>query len=340
VDTGKATPTMNDVAAFAGVSHQTVSRVLNGEPFVSEATRQKVLAAVEALKYRRNMMAKALVTGSTNVIGVLVTDPTMTGPSGAVLAIERTARARGYWLSLASVERHEDTDETARAVSHFVDQGVDGIIAVAQTQVVVDEILRVATGIPTVLVTSGVVPPGHATIDIDQAGGSRALLDLLRGLGHTRIAHVMGPPGDLHGLARYEEWRRSLAPDQPTDGLLVAGDWSSISGYEATLALLDASTPATAIVAANDQMALGATRALSEHGLRVPDDMSVVGFDDIDASNCAIPPLTTIRQNHRALGAATLALLLDVIGGQPVRNVTIPAELIVRKSAAPPPDRR
>jgi len=330
---------MTDVAAMAGVSTQTVSRVLNGQPFVSKETLLKVNQAIAILDYRRNLTARALVTGSSRVIGTLVTKPTMAGPSGATLAIEQTARARGYWISLAGLQSN-DPDENYKVISHFVDQGVAGIIAVAQTQVCVDTTLEAAKGMPLVLVTSGNVPKGHTTVDIDQAGSVKQLMTMLVDLGHARIAHVSGPRGDLHAEVRQEAWRQALPAGQSPDELLVEGDWSSTTGYTATLSLLGLDEPPTAIFSGNDEMAFGVLRALYEHGLKVPEDISVVGFDNIAGTDCSIPPLTTIRQNHDALGLAAMELLVDALDHKPARNIKIPGELIVRASTAPPPTRR
>ena len=330
-ETAAAPPTMADVAALAGVSHQTVSRVINLHPSVAPATRDKVNRAIAALGYRRNLAARALVTGSSRIIGLVVSSTSLSGPSGAMLAIEQRARSKGYWVSMAGLLRH-DPAEATDAVTHFVDQGVDGLIAIAQTQMAVDATLAASGAMPTVLVTSGRVPHDRSTVDIDQRAGGRLAMTVLKGLGHRRIAHVAGPPGDLHAEARTAAWREALPAGQAATDLLVTGDWSAGSGYQAGLALLALEELPTAVFAANDHMAFGVLRALSERGLAVPRDLSVVGFDDIAGSDCSIPPLTTIRQNHDALGRAALELLLEAIAGQPVRRETIPPELVVRSS--------
>jgi len=327
---------MNDVAVLAEVSHQTVWRVLNNKPFVSKETRQRVNEAIASLDYRRNPAARALVTGSSHIIGVVVTNASMSGPSGATLAIEAIARERGYWLSLVGL-RSNDPDANADAISHFIDQGVDGIIAVAQSQPCVDSTIEASRGMPTVLVTSGVVPSNVPSVDIDQAGAATQVMTLLRDYGHRRIAHVSGPPEDLHGEVRLAAWREALPADQPADELLVAGDWSSASGYRAAQTLLALPEPPTAIFSSDDNMAFGVLLALHEHGIKVPQDMSVIGFDNIENSDCAIPPLTTVDQKHVTLGGVAVELLLDAIDQKPARRLTIPAELVLRASAAPPP---
>jgi len=324
---------MAAVAAEAGVSQQTVSRVINDHPSVSPKTRQKVLNAIASVGYRPNLAARALVTGNSQTIGLLVSTTTLSGPSGAMLAIEQTARAGGYWVSMASLQRGT-ADEVADVVAHFARQGVDGIIAVAQTQVAVDATLRAVGSMPRVLVTSGAVPRGNCSVDIDQSEGVTQLMTILRGLGHSRIAHLSGPPGDLHSEARAVAWRAALPSG--TKPVELQGDWSSGSGYRAAMALLASGEIPTAIFAANDRMAFGVLRALHERSLRVPEDVSVAGFDDIEGSDCSIPPLTTIRQDHDALGKAAMELLLAAMDDQPARSEKIRGQLIVRDSTAVP----
>jgi len=326
---------MADVALLAGVSHQTVSRVLNDHPSVSPATREKVLDAIATLGYRRNLAARTLATGNSRILGVLVSSTNLSGPSGALLAIEQIARADGYWVSMASLQ-NGGADEVRDIISHFIDQGVDGIIAVAQTQQVVDATLQACSQMPTVLVTSGIVPDDCSTLDIDQAGGAREAMTLLKGLGHTRIAHVSGPPDDLHSKARSAAWKESLPPGVEDPRLFVEGDWSSGSGYRAAMSLLAMEDLPTAVFASNDRMAFGVLRALNDREMKVPLQMSVIGFDDIEGSDCSIPPLTTVQQNHQSLGKAAMELLLEAMQGLPARSEKIPAQLIVRSSTSVP----
>lgn len=327
---------MADVAALAGVSQQTVSRVLNNHPAVSTGTREKVNDAIATLGYRRNLAARALATGDTRSIGVLVSNPGLSGPSGAFLAIERKARSRGYWVAVAGLQTR-DPGEVADAISHFIGFGVEGIIAIAQTQIAVDATLEASRGVPTLLVTSGIVPEGIPTLDIDQADGAGQAMTILRGLGHTRIAHVSGPMGDLHAEVRANVWRDMVPDVDPMNSPLLQGDWSSASGYGAAMRLLASGARSTAIFTANDRIAYGVLRALNERGLTVPHDMSVVGFDDIEGSDCSIPPLTTIQQDHEALSRAAIELLLEAIAGEPARRVTIPPDMVIRASTGAVP---
>jgi DNA-binding LacI/PurR family transcriptional regulator len=327
---------MADVAAAAGVSHQTVSRVLNGHPSVRAETRERVLAAIDQLGYRRNLAARALVTRQSNTLGMVVSDTRLSGPSGALLGIEAAARARGYWVSVAGVVGPAAADMAA-AISHFKDQGVDGIVVIAPTQAALDAALAAAGAVPKVLVTTGAVPAGVVTADVDQTMGIDQLMTLLLGLGHRRIGHVAGPVRSFHAVDREAAWRAALAAAGLEPGPRIQADWSAASGYEAAMALLARGELPTAVVAANDLVALGLLRGFREAGVAVPGRVSVVGFDDSDGTDQSLPPLTTIRQDFDALGARCVELLLDLIQGKPVESARIPTHLVVRASTAPPP---
>jgi DNA-binding LacI/PurR family transcriptional regulator len=302
---------------------------------VSAKTRHKVRETIATLGYRRNLAARTLATGNSRIIGVMVTSTHLSGPSGSLLAIEQTARAQGYWVSMAGIQGGEP-DEVLEVISHFIDQGVDGIIAVVQTQTAVDATIKASGGMPTVLVTSGVVPDNLPSVDIDQYTGAKQAMTILKGLGHTNIAHVSGPCDDLHSELRAAAWRSSLPPSVSNQGIIFEGDWNSWSGYCCTMSLLALEELPTAIFAGNDHMAFGVLRALNERGMKVPQDISVVGFDDIGGADCSIPPLTTIHQDHHALGQAAMELVLEAIDGRPARSVKIPTQLIVRSSTGVP----
>jgi DNA-binding LacI/PurR family transcriptional regulator len=327
---------MADVAAAAGVSHQTVSRVLNGHPSVRPDTRQRVLAAIDQLGYRRNPAARALVTHQSNTLGVVVVDPRLSGPSGALLGIEAAARSRGYWVSVAGLASSLGAG-MGDVISHFMDQGVDGIVVIAPSQASLDLAMGAAGSVPLVLVTVGEVPEGTVTADVDQMTGIRQLVTLLRGFGHRRIGHAAGPPDHLHAQARERAWREALAEAGLEPGPRVQADWTAASGYEAAMGFLAAGDLPTAIVAANDLVALGLLRAFHEAGVDVPGRVSVTGFDDIPGADHAIPPLTTIRQDFAALGRHCVDQLVAAIEGRPGQPTLIPTQLIVRRSAGPAP---
>jgi len=335
VEIPRTNPTMADVATAAGVSHQTVSRVLNNPASVPPRTRDRVQDAVARLGYHRNMTARALATGNTHTIGVLITSATFAGPSGTLMGIEKTARAAGYWVSMAGLDS-DNPREAQDAFSHFINQGVTGIIAIIQTQSALDATLDASLPMPVAFVTSGFVPDSQPCVDFDQADAVRQVMSILRGLGHTQVAHISGPLDDLHAAIRKTVWQESLVKGLDNQAMCQIGDWSAASGYRATLDLLAANQMLTAIFAGNDQMALGALRALGDAGLDVPRDMSIVGFDDSVGSDNSIPPLTTIRQNRHALGQVAVELLLAAIEGQPAQHLRIPAELVLRASTGAP----
>jgi DNA-binding LacI/PurR family transcriptional regulator len=326
---------MADVAAAAGVSHQTVSRVLHGHSSVSAATRAKVQEAIDRFGYRPNLAARALVTRSSLIVGVVVSNMHLFGPTGTLLSLEQAARRRGYWVSVAGLGEHS-SDEISRAVSHFIDQGVDGVVAIAQTEASLLGAVAATAGRPLLLITSGTAPAGSLVVDLDQTGGARQAMTLLLGLGHRRIAHVAGPPEDLHARARAAEWRRSLEGAGLPLGPMIQGDWSAQAGYGAAFELLAAGDPPTAVFAANDYMALGLLRGFHDAGVAVPERVSVVGFDDIEGADCAIPPLSTVRQDHNVLGAVAVDRLIDLIEGRRPVSTTVPTRLVVRSSTAGP----
>jgi DNA-binding LacI/PurR family transcriptional regulator len=327
---------MADVARLAVVSHQTVSRVLNGHPSVRPETRAKVLAAIDQLGYRPNLTARALVTRRSHIIGLVVTDTRLSGITGGLVGVEEAARERGYWVSVAGLVE-VGADDMARAISHFIDQGVDGIIVIATSQAVIDSALETVGSVPFLLLTVGAAPPGVLTADIDQAAGVRQAMDLLLGLGHRRIAHLAGPRGHFHADARDRAWRQALAQAGLGEGLRLQADWTAASGYRAAQTLLALEERPTAVVAANDLVALGLLRGFWEAGVTVPGEVSVVGFDDIDGTDQTTPPLTTVRQDFARLGARCVELLLARIEGLDQPCDLIEPQLVIRASTGRPP---
>jgi DNA-binding LacI/PurR family transcriptional regulator len=329
---------MADVARLAGVSHQTVSRVLNGSDWVAEPTRQRVLRAVEELGYRRNLAAKTLASSRSDVIGVVVVNPNLFGPSGALLGIEQAARESGFWVSVASLSR-VDAAHMAAAVDHFRDQGVDGVAVIAPNQPALDAAEAAVGSCPAVMLTAGEAKSrAFPSVDVDHELGARLAVRHLAELGHSDIAHFAGPAAEFHAQRRERGWREELRERGLTPGRLLRGTWDAASGYDLAQALArrDGSPP-TAVFVANDQAAIGALRGLAEAGLRVPGDVSVVGFDDVPGVAHLRPPLTTVRQDLRELGRRAFGLLLGVIGGveQP-EHVSLAPALVIRESSGLP----
>lgn len=326
-------PAMGDVAAVAGVSHQTVSRVLNGHPSVRPETRERVLAAIAQLGYRRNTAARALVTRRTGTIGVVTSGSALFGPTSTLIAIENAARDAGYFVSVATVASWAGQG-LSDVLEHFMTQGVEGVVVVASHDDAVAAVQAFDAPVPVVMVGPTGLPGGVGTVSVDQRLGARLATRHLVDLGHVDVLHLAGPTDWLDARARVEGWRAELA-ERGATGTLVEGDWSADRGYAVGRRLVHEGLP-TAVVAANDQLALGLLRAFAEAGVRVPGDVSVVGFDDVDGAAHFFPPLTTVRQEFRCLGERCLALLLDVIGGGPRPDETIEPRLVVRASTGPP----
>jgi DNA-binding LacI/PurR family transcriptional regulator len=329
---------MADVARQAGVSHQTVSRVLNGHPNVSGKTRASVLAAIRDLGYRPNAAARTLVTGRTNVLGVISFDTTLYGPASMLYGIERAARP-GYSVAIASLARF-DRRSLPEAVERFLGQGVDGIIVIAPETAAVEALTGLAGDIPLVAVGCG-TRARLPSVAIDNLSGAAKATQHLLDLGHETVHHIGGPDSWLDAQERVEGWRQTLRAVGAHEPELLRGDWSARSGYEVGHRL--AATPGvTAVLCGNDPMALGLVRALAERGRSVPGDVSVVGFDDVPEAAFFLPPLTTVRQDFGQLGRHALHLLLDRISGDYVLAPALPIEpeLVVRASAAPAGGRR
>lgn len=326
--------TLRDVARVAGVSHQTVSRVINDHPNITPRTRERVERAMAELSYRPNRVARALATARSRTIGILSTDNGRYGPPKTQRAIERAAREAGYFISTVNLA-HVGHESMQNAIVHLVDQGIDGLVVIAPQSAMLDAFTEFRLSLPYVTVDSAGRGGGH-TIAIDQALGARLATAHLVGLGHTRIAHLAGPTDWLDSQARIRGWREVLA----ASGLDVIeplhGDWSPADGYAAALTLAR-DTDATAVFVSNDQMALGMLRGLEALGLSVPGDMSLVGFDDVPEAAYYSPPLTTVRPDFSELGRQCLGLLLGQLDGDDVEaGGPIPPDLVVRDSTSAP----
>ena len=330
-------PVMADVARLAGVSHQTVSRVLNGHPSVAPGTRRDVETAITQLGYRRNTAARALVTKQSRTLGVVSVDTSHYGPASTLFSIEAAARQAGYFVNFASV-RYVDRANMRAAVDHLMSANVDGLIAIAPITAAVEALHGLRTDVPLVRVAGADSSAADDVVVVDQAAGAGLATSHLLGLGHETVVHVRGPEQWLEADARVRGWfdvlvrRRVRAPE------VLAGDWSPASGYEAGKTL--ARQPdVSAVFVANDQMALGLIRGLHEGGRAVPDDVSVVGFDDIPEAGYFQPPLTTIRQDFTEVGRRCIEQVMALIAGK-TNPPSAPSEptLVVRASTAPPPD--
>lgn len=327
----RGAPVMADVAALAAVSYQTVSRVINDQPGVRQSTRDRVRAAMQQLGYLPSSAARSLASGRSQAIGVITLGSDLYGPTKTLRGVEDAIRAAGYYVSTESLSR-VDRPSALCAVDHMLRQGVDGIVAVEPEKDAAEALRALPGRVPLIVVGDGLDDVG-ATVVLDGCASSRKAVNHLLDLGHHTVWHVSGPPRWAAAQQRMRGWRQVLEAAGADVPESLVGDWSARSGYEAGRVL--AGNPhVSAIFAANDQMALGVLRALSEAGRQVPGDVSVVGFDDIPEAAYFIPPLTTLRQDFQEEGRRAVSMLLAEIdcaghGSIPLRIVP---DLIVRSS--------
>lgn len=341
---------VRDVAALAGVSRQTVSRVLNDHPDVAADTKVRVLQAMGELGYRMNNAARALGTRRSRTIGILASDTLLYGPSRSIAAIEASARDVGYWVSAAFAESG-DPDAVASAVEHLVAQGVEGIVVVTPHARTLQALEALHVRVPVLTLQSA----GRASrgLSVDQVAGARLAVAALADAGHTRIAHLAGPAHWLEAELRADGFAAEIAARGLEPGFVLEGDWTARSGYEAASVVMNAGV--TAVFAANDQMALGLIGGLHEAGVAVPGDVSIVGFDDVPDAAFYWPQLTTVRQDFEELARRAVAALMRSADGDGVADGAgsgdgagsagsaasdlppVEPVLIERRSIAPPP---
>ena len=326
-------PNIRDVARLAGVSYQTVSRVLNDSPSIKASTRQRVLDVITDIGYRPNQAARALVTSKSRTIGVLATQTADYGPTTSITSIEQAAREAGYRLSITNVSSGDYTAIKA-GVDYLLSQSIEALVVIAP-QVRVFEVLKeLSIGVPFVTLQSTNL--GVHSMTIDQVAGARLATRHLIELGHTEIMHISGPQDWIEAEARMQGFLEEINEAELRTRAPILGDWSAHFGYYAGLELLRF-RDFTAVFASNDQMALGFMHACRELGLSIPGDISVVGFDDIPEAAHFYPPLTTVRQNFAEIGRRAVALLLaELRGDTQLEYGQIMPELVVRSSASAP----
>lgn len=327
-------PGLHAVARRAGVSHQTVSRVVNSQPNVSPATKQLVLQAISELGYRRNTAARALVTSRSGTIGIAVLGSAFFGPVTTLLSVQNAARRAGYVVSMLRL-RETDIVSISSSFEQFMDQAVEAIVVIAPQVNILQAAQRIAVNVPLVVVASDLPKQaGLYGLSIDQYAGARMAVRHLAELGHRTIAHLAGPGDWFDARARARGWRAEISNQRLPTSEVLRGEWSANSGYQVGRRLLEHDLP-DAVFAANDHMALGLIRALTEAGVRVPHDISVAGFDDVDGAAYFNPPLTTIRQDFEALGERCMDVVMRVLAtGDSLTLAPITPELIVRGSTA------
>lgn len=329
--------TLYDVADAAGVSYQTVSRVINQASHVSQKTRLKVEEAMQTLNYVPNRVAQQLAGKQSQTIGLATTNLSLHAPSQIAAAIKTRAGEQHFNVVISMVEK-PGLEACKAAINSLLSQRVDGLIVnIPLENEDAQAVQSVCGGVPVLFLDVSPDLPAHHII-FDPFEGARLGVDHLVNLGHRDIALLTGPLASVSARLRFEGWQQQLAHHQLHANAVLHGDWSSLSGYEQTLRLLQGKTTPGAILVANDQMALGALRAFSEAGLKVPEEMSVIGYDDTEDSACFIPPLTTIKQDFKVLGRASVTRLMSLISGgdEDYASQMLPVTLVERKTTAAP----
>lgn len=327
-------PNMYDVAELAGVSHQTVSRVLNNHPSVRKSTRERVLRAIQEVNYAPSSIARALATNRSRRIGVLVDSPLYYGPNATLRGLEQAARTAGYTVDAVTASEVPDRGIDS-GVEHLLGEGIEALCVIAPRSSSLAALRRGAEGVPTLVFTAE-TDAAPVTAAVDQRAGACLAVEHLLDLGHREILHLAGPLDWLDARARKEAWCDRLEQAGVRVRPSPVGDWSAESGYHVATTCEEL-REVTAVFVANDQMALGVLHGLHVRGLRVPEDLSVVGFDDIPEAGHFLPPLTTVRQDLGALGSRAVELLVSAIEGREApHSDMIAPELVVRESTAPP----
>jgi DNA-binding LacI/PurR family transcriptional regulator len=326
---------MADVAKLAGVSSQTVSRVSNGSKDVVEATRQQVIAAMNELGYRPNSAARALKRGSFRTIGVILFSLSSYGNVRTLEAIALRAAREDFLITLIPVTAPTQA-EIRGAFSRMSELAVDAVIAIMEVHLLDAVTVSLPPGVKVVVVDSN-AGDEYSVVDTDQAEGARTAVKHLLDLGHDTVWHVAGPEESFASERREDAWRSTLLSEGRTIPPVLRGDWSAESGYAAGLQLAD-QPGCTAVFAANDHMALGLLRAFREKGKAVPEDISLVGFDDVPEASSYSPPLTTVHQNFAEVGHRCVDNVISQLQtNSTVPGVSlIPTELVERASTAPP----
>jgi LacI family transcriptional regulator len=336
---GSAAATIRDVARVSKVSIATVSRVFNDSTLVSGTTRQRVLASASRLGYWPNGIARSLITSRTHTLGVLMPDLHGEFFSEVIHGLDLKARERGFHIL---VTRASSNAEDLTTALRSMRGRVDGLIVMAPVLDQADAIGPSLGDLPTVLLNPEAGSAQRDSISIANREGARAVVRHLIRLGHRRIALITGPARNIDSRQRLEGYQDAIRESEAerSDDLVYGGDFGERSGYDAAVKILERSARPTAIFAANDYMAVGVIGALADAGLRMPEDMAVVGFDDIPLARYLTPPLTTVHVDMLQLGERAVDLLLDRQGpeaNRSPRQELVPTTLVIRGSCGAPP---
>lgn len=328
---------IDDVAGVAGVSAQTVSRVANGADNVRPATRERVLEAMDRLGYTPNRAARALRSGQFGAIGLLAESFERTGEALITQSVVDAAHEQGYAVTLLTVR--EPAEESWRSAVHRLShQAIDGLIII-RAQEAAPESFVLPPGMPVSVSDSRFIGY-YPDVGADQIQGSRDAVEHLLGLGHATVHHLAGPTRSEPATTRTASWHRALEEAGISPPPLWRGDWTARSGYELGREIV-ADRSVTAVFAANDDMAFGLLRAAHEAGRRVPEELSIVGFDGVALSEFSSPPLTTVQQDFHRAGVELVRLVLAQLAEPGSigydQRVLLPTTLLVRGTTAPPP---
>jgi DNA-binding LacI/PurR family transcriptional regulator len=315
-----------------------VSRVINGHPNVASTTRNRVLTAIAELGYRRNLSARVLATGRSNVVGLVAQNTTLFGPSSMVQAIGEAALSADLSLTVGHIAGYDASSASRLVVDRLMQQGAAGLVFIAPVDAAAAAMSKVPAGVPIVTV-DGLPEWRTANVSVDQYTGGRLATRHLLDRGHRTVWHVAGPEQWHGSRAREAGWRAELAAAGREEPPMLRAGWSAESGYSCGQ-MLARVFDCTAIFAANDHVALGIVRAMAEQGRSIPDDVSLVGFDDVPESAFFTPALTTIRQEFAEVGREALRLLLEQLqtGTRSTDSVLVEPILVERATVAPPPE--
>ncbi len=325
-------PTLLDVADMSGVSYQTVSRVINNHPYVSDEARQRVEMAIEALGYRPNKVATKLRSKSSKTIAIILFGSWFHGPVQIALNVEMAARTNGFDVILINVT--ETQVQVVKALKHVKGWDIEGLVMITPAQSVpIDEIRSICGDTPIVHIDSR-TSTDLPSVSLDDSYGTERVIEHLISLGHIRFCEISGPLNWVNAQTRHQTCVHFFSEHGLELPIHIEGNWTTAGGYQAARRLLEAGHQFTALIAANDSMAFGAMRALTQQGFIIPDDVSVVGFDDIPEAAYFSPPLTTVRHNYIQLGLVGFEYLLELINERqtPIQQRLITPRLIIRES--------
>ncbi|GAA3203270.1 LacI family DNA-binding transcriptional regulator [Nonomuraea roseoviolacea subsp. carminata] len=333
---GRAVPSIRDVAAAAGVSHQTVSRVLNDSPRVSAETRAAVLAAIDRLGFRPNRAARALGLGRAHGVTVVMSDTMLYGYASTLQGIEEAARVEGMAVGVRVVES-DGPGDVKQTVDYVSDPSAGAVVVIAFDPAGTAVLEALPPHLPAVAATEPAAPDtGRVALALDERGAAADATRHLLGLGHRTVHHVAIPSEGRSG-GRRAGWHDALrGAGAPVPAVIGCG-WDVAGAYEAGRRLLADDPEVTAVLCGNDDIAQGVRRALYDAGKDVPGDVSIVGFDDIPGCAYWTPALTTVRMDFAGLGRACLRAAVAELAGRPQPTLTLtPPRLIIRESTAPP----